>query len=208
MNTKGFKLTVLRFTIVTLTLFISLNLEAQSARTILDKTAAVVGRKGGASANFTISGSQLGSTSGKIAIKANKFYARTPQAIVWYDGKTQWSYLKKTNEVNISHPSQSQQMSMNPYTFINMYKNGYSLTFKSLATSYQIHMIAQNAKTKLPEMYILINKNNYRPSQVKMRQGKTWTTINITAFKPVNQPDNIFVFQSKDAPSAEVIDLR
>ena len=69
---------------------------AQTATQILNKTASVIGRKGGASANFKISSSKYGSTSGSIAIKGNKFTAHTPQAIVWFDGKTQWSYMKKT----------------------------------------------------------------------------------------------------------------
>ncbi len=30
-----------------------------------------------------------------------------PQAIVWYNGKTQWTYMKKTNEVNVSNPTQA-----------------------------------------------------------------------------------------------------
>ncbi|EFI71442.1 conserved hypothetical protein [Segatella baroniae B14] len=41
-----------------------------------------------------------------------------------------------------------------------------------------------------------------------MRQNKDWTTISITNFQPKNQPDQIFSFNSKDFPSAEVIDLR
>ena len=90
---------------------------AAEARKVLDKTAAIVGRSGGASANFTMSSGKYGNTSGTIAIKGNKFHATTPQAVVWYNGKTQWSYMKKTDEVNISNPNEAQQMSMNPYNF-------------------------------------------------------------------------------------------
>ena len=191
-----------------LVLSLSLNIHAQSARSILDKTATVVGRPSGASANFTISSSKIGSTSGTIAIKGNKFHARTPQAMVWFDGKTQWSYLKKTNEVNISTPSQAQQMAMNPYTFITMYRSGYNLTNKSIGRNYQIRMVAQNKQASIQEMYILINKSNYCPVQVKMKQDNTWSTINISNFKAKNLPNSIFVFLSKDLPSAEIIDLR
>ena len=89
----------------------SIGAMAQTAQQVLDKTAAVIGNKGGASANFKMSSSKYGSASGSIAIKGNKFNARTPQAIVWFNGKTQWTYLKKTNEVNVSNPTQAQQMS-------------------------------------------------------------------------------------------------
>ncbi len=180
----------------------------EQVRTILDKTASVIGRSGGASANFSIISPKIGSTSGTIAIKGNKFHARTPQAIVWFDGTTQWSYLKKTNEVNISNPTQAQQMGMNPYTFITMYRSGYTLSSKNTVNGYQVHMLAQDKQRSIQEMYILINKNNYCPTQVKMRQKDTWTTIDISNFQAKNQPNSIFVFRPKDLPAAEIIDLR
>ena len=87
-----------------LTLCVSAQGAAQAAR-ILDKTAGVIGRKGGASANFSVSGKSLGATSGTIAIKGNKFYANTPKTTVWFNGKTQWTYMNTTNEVNVTNPN-------------------------------------------------------------------------------------------------------
>lgn len=194
--------------IMALVAMISYAQNATQARSILDKTASVIGRKGGASASFTISSAKNGSTSGTLAIKGNKFHARTPQAIVWYNGKTQWSYMKSTNEVNISNPTEAQRMSMNPYQFINMYKNGYTLGMKDMGANYQVHMTAQNKQRSVQEMYILINKKTYVPTQIKMRQGNDWSTINVSNFKAQNQSDNTFVFRAKDFPTAEVIDLR
>ena len=71
----------------------SLGTMAQTAQQVLDKTAAVIGNKKGATANFKLSSPKYGSASGTITIKGNKFNARTPQAIVWYNGKTQWTYI-------------------------------------------------------------------------------------------------------------------
>lgn len=187
---------------------LGLGAQAQTAQQVLDKTAKVIGNKGGASANFHISGSKYGSTSGSIAIKGNKFNARTPQAIVWFNGKTQWSYLKKTNEVNVSYPTQAQQMSMNPYTFINIYKTGYNSTLKKNGNNYVVHLTAQNQKRSVNEMYITINKSTYVPSEVKMRQGKSWSTISITNFKASNISNGTFTFNSKEFPTAEIVDLR
>lgn len=180
----------------------------QTAKQVLDKTAKVLGNKGGASAYFQVSGSKLGNTSGTIAIKGNKFNARTPQAIVWFDGKTQWTYLKKTNEVNVSTPTQAQQMSMNPYTFINIYKTGYTMNMKTTGGNYQVHLNAQNQKRTVAELYITINKKTYVPSSVKMRQGSTWTTISISGFQAKNIPASSFAFNKKEFPSAEIVDLR
>lgn len=169
--------------LIALMALIGLSAFAQSAQQVLDRTAKVIGNKSGASANFTISNAKIGSSSGTIAIKGNKFNARTPQAIVWFNGKTQWSYLKKTNEVNISTPTQAQQMAMNPYTFINIYKTGYKMNMKKSGNNYQVHLTAQNQKRSVAELYITINQKTYVPSQVKMRQGKTWSTIKVSNSK-------------------------
>ncbi len=154
---------------------------ASEARKILDKTASVVSRKGGASASFKISSPNIGSTKGTIAIKGKKFHARTPQAIVWFDGKTQWSYMKSTEEVNVFTPTEAQQM---------------------------VRLVAQTKARSAQELYIKINKKTYTPTQVKMREGATWTTIDITGFQAKDQSDATFVFNAKDFPKAEIIDLR
>lgn len=186
----------------------SIGAMAQTAQQVLDKTAAVIGNKGGASANFNMSSSKYGSASGSIAIKGNKFNARTPQAIVWFNGKTQWTYLKKTNEVNVSNPTQAQQMSMNPYTFINIYKTGYKSTLKTVGSNYVVHLVANNQKRSVAEMYITINKKTHSPSVVKMRQGNTWSTITVSNFRARSVSNSTFNFNSKECPGAEVIDLR
>jgi outer membrane lipoprotein-sorting protein len=186
----------------------SIGAMAQTAKQVLDKTAAVIGNKSGASANFKMSSSKYGSASGSIAIKGNKFNARTPQAIVWFNGKTQWTYLKKTNEVNVSNPTQAQQMSMNPYTFINIYKTGYKSSLKTVGSNYVVHLIANNQKRSVAEMYITINKKTHIPSVVKMRQDNTWSTITVSNFRAKSVSNSTFNFNSKECPGAEVIDLR
>ena len=198
-----------RLSLILLTILLATGIYAQNAaqaRKILDKTAAIVGRKGGASANFSVSG-KYGNTSGTISIKGNKFNARTPQAIVWYDGKTQWTYMKKSQEVNVSTPTEAQHQSMNPYKFVNIYKNGFKLGVKNVSGGWQVHLYATNQKRTIKEMYITIGKNYY-PKTIKMRQSNGWTTINVSNFKARNLSDATFRFNAKDFPNAEVIDLR
>ncbi len=204
------KRTILKALATLVTIFtLTINIQAQNAaqaRKILDKTAAVIGRKGGATANFSISG-KSGSTSGTIAVKGNKFSASTPQAKIWYDGKTQWTYMKSSDEVNISTPTEAQQQSMNPYKFINIYKNGFKMSMKNVSGGWLIHLYATNQKRTIKEMYITINKS-YRPVTIRMRQSGGWTTIKVSGFKQANLADNTFRFNAKDYPSAEIIDLR
>ena len=178
------------------------------ARAILDKTSKVIGHKSGVSAAFTLNNPTTGNVSGTIAVKGGKFNARTPQAIVWFNGKTQWTYMKKNNEVNISIPTQAQQQMMNPYTFINVYKTGYKMSSTKAGGSYEVHLVAQNQKRSIQEMYVMVNSKTYVPSRVKMKHNGRWYTVTISNFSTKKQPDSLFTFNSKDYPSAEVIDLR
>ena len=178
------------------------------ARAILDKTSKVIGHKSGVSASFTLNNPTTGNVSGTIAVKGGKFNARTPQAIVWFNGKTQWTYMKKNNEVNISTPTQAQQQMMNPYTFINVYKTGYKLSSAKAGASYEVHLVAQNQKRSIQEMYVTVNSKTYVPSRVKMKHNGRWYTVTISNFSAKKLPDSLFAFNSKDYPSAEVIDLR
>jgi outer membrane lipoprotein-sorting protein len=197
-----------KYTFLFLFLILACTMQAQTAAQVLNRCASVIGHKSGASASFRLSSAKYGSASGTIAIKGNRFRATTPQAIVWYNGKTQWSYMKKTGEVNISTPTQAQQMSMNPYTFIHIYKTGYRSSLQRSGSNYIVHLTAVNQKRTVQELYLTINKNSYVPSKVRMRQGSTWSTITISNFRAKSLPNSLFSFNAKDYPKAEVIDLR
>ncbi|AFJ07610.1 hypothetical protein PI172_2323 [Prevotella intermedia] len=199
-----------RYILFALAFLLGVNAFGQSsadAKKVLDNAAAIVGRRGGAAANFSITGGEMGRTSGSIAIKNNKFKAVTPETTIWFDGKTQWAYMKNTNEVNISTPNEAQRLSMNPYAFITMYKSGYRLSMKTTTDSYIVHLQAIHPARSMQEFYVTVSKAYY-PQQIKMLQGKKWVTINISNFRTASQANSNFRFKHSDAPSAEVIDLR
>lgn len=192
--------------VLLLYLFALLPLNAQSAKQVLDKTAAVVSNKNGAQASFTMKGTNI-DTSGTIAVKGRKFHATTPQATIWFDGKTQWTYMKKNEEVNVSTPSESELAAINPYNFIYLYKNGYSYTMEKKNGQFIVHLKATGKKS-IQEMLISVSQKSYIPSKIRMKQSKGWTTIDITNFKTASLSDGMFRFNSKDFPQAEVVDLR
>ena len=180
---------------------------AQTAKSVLDKAAANITVKSGVQAKFKMTGS-MGNTSGTIAIKGRKFHATTPQAIVWFDGKTQWTYMKNHDEVNVTTPTESQLQAINPYNFINLYKNGYDATLNSSGKDYVVHLTASTKDKKIRELFITVNKSSNTPTQVKLLQGTKWTIFDISDLKKQSVPDSQFRFNAKDFPQAEIIDLR
>lgn len=180
---------------------------AQTAKSVLDKAAANITVKSGVQVKFKMTGS-MGNTSGTIAIKGRKFHATTPQAIVWFDGKTQWTYMKNNDEVNVTTPTESQLQAINPYNFINLYKNGYDATLNSSGKDYVVHLTASTKDKKIRELFITVNKSSNTPTQVKLLQGTKWTIFDISDLKKQSVPDSQFRFNAKDFPQAEIIDLR
>ena len=77
---------------------------AQNVIAVLDKAASIYEESNGLTVYFTMSlrsEKQLVSEGfdGVINIKGEKFVLKTPDMVVWFDGKSQWTYLEKTKRL-------------------------------------------------------------------------------------------------------------
>lgn len=190
----------------------------QTAKQVLDKTAAVFSNKNGVSAAFHIKddkGNNL--TNGRFMVKGKKYCLRSDKMLVWYDGKTQWAAInhgaKGIDEVNMSTPKSSDFN--NPADFIYIYRQGYTYTMKEEGSRYVVHLKATAKNNPIQEAYISVYQGSvagvaYTPSYIKFLRNNKWTTISISSFSVHQKPlaDATFRFNSKDFPQAEVIDLR
>lgn len=187
----------------------TLGASAQSAKQVLDKTAAFC-TKGAVQAKFTAKTPQ-GSSTGTLTTQGNKFTLQSPDATIWFDGKTEWSLVAGSGEVNIIEPSAKEIAQMNPMNFIHLYKSGYKSAVKTVGNNYEVHLTATSKSKPIKEMYILVNKTSYKPSVIKLRQGTKggWTVITVNSFTQMGKkPDSFFRFNRKDHPKTRVIDMR
>lgn len=180
----------------------------QTAKSVLDKCAAIVSSKDGVTANFTMESAQYGSASGTISVKGKKFKAVTEAAAMWFDGATLWTYVSRNDEVNVTTPTETQLQALNPYNFINLYKNGFKYTMSQSTDKYVVHLTADDAARKVQELFITVDKKTYVPTEVKMLQKQKWTTFKVSGLKAEKLDDAMFKFNASEYPSAEVIDLR
>ena len=89
---------------------------AQTAKSVLDKTATQLSR-GCVTAHFTARGA-MGNSNGNITVQGKKFVLTSPQARIWFDGKTEWSLAQGSGEVNVTNPSAAEIAGINPINFI------------------------------------------------------------------------------------------
>lgn len=183
----------------------SLGASAQNAKQILDKTAALCS-SGAVQAKFTVSGSG----SGTLVMQGNKFTLQSSEASIWFDGKTEWSLVKGSDEVNILEPSAKEIAQMNPMNFVNLYKSGYKYSTKVVGNNHEVYLKATSNSKSIKEAYIYVSKSSYKPVQIKLRTGsKGWMVITVNSFNQIGKkPDSYFKFNAKDHPKTRIIDMR
>lgn len=188
--------------------FTAIGAWAQSAKSVLDKAASQLSR-GAVSAHFSASGA-MGKQSGTLVAQGNKFVLTSPKARIWFDGKTEWALAQGSGEVNVTTPSAGEVASMNPMNFVYLYKRGYNATVADKGTSYEVHLVATNAKNSIKEAYVMVAKSSNLPYQVRIRTGaSSWTTISISELQVgAKKGDAFFRFNAKDFPKVDVVDLR
>lgn len=189
------------------------------AKTILDTTAATFRKTGGIKVEFDVKsfvkGRPAGTVNGVIQLKGEKFMLRTEDAITWFDGKTQWSYLPGSDEVNVSTPTEAELQSANPYALLQVYQHGFNYqmgTTKNFRGK-QVNEVVLTAKNKAQDtqrILLYITKDSYQPVYILMEQrDKSRSEITITGYQTgMKFADSAFVFDKKQYPRAEIIDLR
>ena len=203
--------------LLSILLVCSLQAAAQSARSVLDATAARMTQSGCIRAQFKATQfrgtTPESETSGTMLISGRKFQMKTPDLTTWFDGKTQWSMLSDASEVNISEPTEEELAAMNPSTLIYIYKKGYSYSLRKSSLrgkpTYEVRLAAKNKKAAFQEIYVDVDQATYSPLCFRAKQNGNWLRLSILTFA-TNQSalDSDFTFPRQDFPDAEVVDLR
>lgn len=179
----------------------------KKAEEVLDKTLTELSGANGIRAEFG------GTENGFLLLKGEKFYLNNGNIQSWYDGKTQWSYVDDTEEVNISHPTPEELQSINPYFILMLYKTKFNYTYSGPETRNGVkgHKIVLTPKhTENREIIYVFISHKYQPLAMKIEQdGRTISEINITNYQ-TNQKleEGMFRFNKTLYPNAEIIDLR
>ena len=177
------------------------------AAEVLDKVLEDLSDSNGIRADFE------GSETGFLLLKGEKFYLNNGNVQSWYDGKTQWSYVADTEEVNISHPTLEELQGINPYLILMRYKTDFNYTYKGIQTRNGVngHEIVLTPKHsgQLEVIRVFISKT-YHPLAMKMEQnGQTLSEINVTSYRTDQKlEDGMFRFNKSLFPNAEIIDMR
>lgn len=160
-------------------------------------------------------GTEYDSQKGVASIKGDKFHIEMENMDVWFDGKTQWVLMKGIDEVNISNPSERELAAISPLALLGIYKDGYILKAplsKSINGKRvtQIEMNPVNGNREYKTISVFIDKSNDRLVQANFTMNNNMQTkIDITDYNDNYKfSDSTFVFDKKQFPNVEIVDLR
>lgn len=179
----------------------------KQAREVLDRTAQALTRARGVRATFG------GTSDGTLLLKGDKFYLDSGGVQSWFDGKTQWSYLENSEEVNISNPTPEELQSINPYALLSLYKQGYNYRYEGLKNrngkqGYEVILTPEKPQD-IASITLFVSKA-YQPLYIKVEQSNhSVNEIIVTSYQTGQSLDDAaFKFDKKKYPKVEVIDLR
>lgn len=152
---------------------------------------------------------------GKISMKGDKFKMDIPGITTWFNGKTQWVYIKDSNEVNISNPSDEELQDITPSALFNLYENNYQLSYNGEKRVngkkiVEIELVPVQKRSEIKRIVVQIDKATDLLTSIKIinkSQFENELTIKKMQTK-INISDETFVFNGKNYPKVEVIDLR
>lgn len=191
--------------------------QAQNGTAALDRVVEKFRRSGDLSAAFTLTvynalNEPVDKQSGTIKLAGDKFYWTTPAMTVWYNGQLQWAYVKTTEEVNLTEPTPAEIASINPYTLITTYKQNFNVKALKAKNSQQrvAELTPKKKGTQIDRVVLTVNASTWTPQSFQIYYSdRTHSTIALSQLVTgQNFPDATFVFNKKQYPKAEVIDLR
>lgn len=157
---------------------------------------------------------------GNLWIKGDKFKMEVDNTITICDGKSRWVYLPEAEEVNVSTIDKNEDLDpeemflVEPLSIFTLYEKG----FKYLISGTQEingkpHSVIDLSPEDLNKPYFKIKcwiSESYNYSAIKyFQKDGTRITLQLKEIKTDEKlKDAMFVFNAKEHPNVEVIDLR
>lgn len=163
------------------------------------------------SAAFKVSG--IEKYSGTLLSKGKRYKVSFGGQEVYNNGKDVYTYIAEANEVNITSYSEGDESDISPNTIFNLYKKGYTSSYKQEITlagkKYDVVTLTPKSRSSVLKIDMTISRADKQISSWTVHDKSGVTTYTITDFRPnITVADAAFTFDKSKYPKVEVIDLR
>lgn len=154
---------------------------------------------------------------GTLQLKGEKYKLEIKGQVIICDSKTQWTYIKESNEVQVNNaPDPKATDNINPVNIFTLYEKGYKY-------KYDKEDMLNGAKVDVVDLFPLApDKKSYHTIKLTIDKVKkqiisvkiinkngTSSTITVKTFTAnAEMPDTMFTFNKADYKGVEVVDLR
>jgi outer membrane lipoprotein-sorting protein len=198
----------------------SLGKSDPAAKKILDNVSAKFKTYKSVTANFSLkiensAGKVQGTKSGTVNMKGSKYRVNISGQEIYSDGNNIWTYDRSANEVQLTKFDPSANTITPQKMFTNFYDRDflYKLNSEKKSGSKVIQQIELTPVDKTKTFFKVLvdidkNSRNIVSTKVFEKNGNRYT-YTVTSMK-TNAPlsESLFVFNSKNHPNVEVVDLR
>jgi outer membrane lipoprotein-sorting protein len=152
---------------------------------------------------------------GEATVQGTKFRLKMAGQEIFNDGKLMTTYIKETNEANVTNYDPKEVGDVDPTRIYTAYKKGYKYLFVEETTEkgrvYEVVELSPEKKdTKVTKIQIKIDKKDksVRSWKVVQKNGQrlVFKVDKLTPNVPVN--DKYFAFDKVQYPDVEMVDLR
>lgn len=159
---------------------------------------------------FTINGGE-GPVQGSATMAKDRYFLSTPVLTVWYDGRTQWTYLKSTDEVSITEPTADELIAANPFAILSAASDNYTL--RQLTDSQGRKRVELTPKSKMSgisKIVLFIDPATYYPHAIVVNfdDGRSVDVVIDKVTAGTTKPVSAFRYDKNRFPATEIIDLR
>jgi outer membrane lipoprotein-sorting protein len=184
-----------------------------AAREILDRVAARAKQMKSIQADFELviedrKENTKNKSAGNLLIKKDKYKITTPESVVYFNGKTMWTYMIGNKEVTISEPDEdNEEFFSNPAKIFESYNRDFKYRYvRETAlngTKYsEIDLFPMNLNQPYSRIKIFVSQKNELPEIISSigKDGVDYTDEEIS--------DLDFTFDPAKNKKVEVIDMR
>lgn len=215
-----------KYAILIILIFITKLLSAQlgqdpEAKKILDRVSEKTKNNRTIQANFELEINNLQikkktTSKGLIKIKGQKYYMEYMGTKVYFDGKTQWSYMVDDKEVDITAPDTSDQdIVENPSKIFTFYNRNFKYQLVGevkfdIGWTYEIDLFPKNINQPYSRFKLYVRKDNYDIYAVKAigKDGINYAAYLKNLKYDLPMPDSQFTFDPSKHKKVEVEDMR
>lgn len=183
---------------------------AESADALLKSAAARLRAAGSMVVTCRISGKSE-STNASLTFSGNKFVIKSSDMEIWYDGKNQWAYSPRTEEVSLTEPTSEELSQTNPLSMLDYFAANFTAEMLPATKGMKnIRLTAKSKRSDISTVNLSLNSATLEPAVIKVRlsSGEQFT-VTVTSLRQGKAlPASFFTYHRNLHPNAEIIDLR